>query len=343
MNFISDNAYGASPEILAAMTGAAAGTAISYGDDELTARLTAKLCELFEREVAVFPVVTGTAANSLILSALCPPYGAVVCHAKSHIAVDECGAPEFFTGGAKLALVNAPDGKLVPGQIDEALTHFWGGVHAMKPSVVSITQATEMGAVYRPEEVAALAERTHARGMTLHMDGARFANALATLKCTPAQITWKAGVDALSFGATKNGAVMAEAAIFFDPAKAGDFGRRRKRGGHLVSKMRFISAQLLAYLENGLWLANAARANATAARLAEGLAKVPGVTLAHPAEANAVFAWMPASLAKTLHDAGARFYDWETAPDGRVMARLVCSFATPETDVAKFLGVAAGR
>lgn len=342
MNFISDNAYGASPEILAAMTAAAAGTAISYGDDELTARLTRRLSELFEREVAVFPVVTGTAANSLILSALCPPYGAVIAHAKSHIAVDECGAPEFFTGGAKLALVNAPAGKLVPGHIDEALTHFWGGVHSMKPSVVSITQTTEMGAIYRPEEVAALAKQTHARGMTLHMDGARFANALATLKCTPAKITWKAGVDALSFGATKNGAVMAEAAVFFDPAKAADFGWRRKRGGHLVSKMRFISAQLLAYLENGLWLANAARANAIASRLAEGLAKIPGVTLAHPVEANAVFAWMPASLAKSLHDAGARFYDWETAPDGKVMARLVCSFATPETDVAKFLSIAAG-
>ncbi|HTQ13748.1 MAG TPA: beta-eliminating lyase-related protein [Rhizomicrobium sp.] len=337
MNFVSDNAYGASPEILAAMTAAAADTALSYGEDALTARLTGRLSEIFEREVAVFPVVTGTAANALSLSVLCPPFGAVVCHSKSHIAADECGAPEFFTGGARLALVEAPGGKLAPEHVDAALTRFASGVHSMKPSAVSIAQATEMGTVYRPAEVAALAARARAHGLKLHMDGARFANALARLGCTPAEASWRAGVDALSFGATKNGAAMAEAAIFFDPAAAADFGRRRKRAGHLVSKMRFISAQLLAYLENGLWLANAARANACAARLAEGLARLPGIALAHPVEANAVFAWMPAATAGALRRAGARFYDWETARDGRVMARLVCSFATPDADVARLL------
>jgi threonine aldolase len=337
MNFVSDNAYGASPEILAAMTAASAGTATSYGEDAATARLAARLSEIFERDVTVFPVVTGTAANALILSQLCPPYGAVLCHEESHIAVDECGAPEFFTGGAKLGLLKGVGGKLTPDSVAAGRAQFFSGVHSVQPRVLSITQATEYGTVYTPGEVAALAQA--ARGLRLHMDGARFANALVSLGCTPAELTWKAGVDALSFGASKNGAAMAEAVVFFDKADARDFDYRRKRGGHLVSKMRFISAQLEAYLDEDRWLKTARRANSLAARLSDGLSKIAGVEIAHPVQANAVFAWMPDTLATRLHEAGAKFYDWEM--DGRrVMARLVCSFATPQEDVERLLEAA---
>jgi threonine aldolase len=340
MNFVSDNAYGASPEILAAMNAAAAGTATSYGEDEWTARLERRVADIFEHEVAVFPVVTGTAANALILSQLCPPYGAVLTHEKSHIAVDECGAPEFFCGGAKLALLKGAGAKLEPDAVLAGAAQFSSGVHSVKPSVLSITQATELGTIYTPGEIAALAEMARGQGLRLHMDGARFANALAALKCAPAELTWRAGVDALSLGASKNGAPMAEAAIFFHRGDARDFAYRRKRAGHLVSKMRFLSAQLDAYLDGGRWLDTAARANALAARLAHGLSKTASVEIAHPVEANAVFAWLPDALARRLRDAGATFYDWEPSRNGRVMARLVCSFATPEEDVARFLAVA---
>ncbi|HEY1631660.1 MAG TPA: low specificity L-threonine aldolase [Rhizomicrobium sp.] len=339
MNFISDNAYGASPEILEAVAKAAAGAAVSYGEDAWTARVEARLAEIFEHEVAVFPVVTGTAANSLILSQLCPPYGAVLCHEKSHIAVDECGAPEFFSGGAKLGLLQGPSAKITPDSVVKGLGQFASGVHSAKPAVVSITQATEFGTVYRPDEIAALAEAAHGRGLKLHMDGARFANALAALNCSPAEATWKAGVDALAFGASKNGALMAEAAVFFRAEDARDFAYRRKRAGQLVSKMRFVSAQFEAYLADDLWLKTATRANALANRLSDGLSKAPGVEIAHPTQANTVFAWMPEALAKRLHDAGFAFYDWERE-NGRVMARLVCSFATPEADVERLLETA---
>jgi threonine aldolase len=340
MNFISDNAYGASPEILAALAKAADGTAVSYGDDAMTAKAGARMSALFGREVAWFPAVTGTAANALILATLCPPFGAVLCHEKSHIAVDECAAPEFFTGGAKLVHLEGADAKLTPKAIETSLRAFSGGVHSPKPSAVSITQATELGTLYTPDEVASLAACAHSHGMKLHMDGARFANAVAALGCAPAELTWKAGVDALSFGATKNGALIAEAAVFFHPGDARDFDYRRKKSGHLVSKMRFISAQWDAYLEDGRWLKTASRANALAARLAEGLSKIAGVEIAHPVEANAVFAWMPDAMAAKLRAKGAEFYDWLPSQGGRVMARLVCAFATPDADVEKFLEVA---
>ncbi|MGN6149974.1 MAG: threonine aldolase family protein [Rhizomicrobium sp.] len=339
MNFISDNAYGASPQILASLSAANSGTETSYGEDAITRRVCEGLCAIFEREVAAFPVVTGTAANSLALATLCPPYGAVLCHKDSHIAVDECGAPEFFTGGAKLALLDGGGAKLTPRVIEEGLSRFGSGVHSQKPSVVSITQATELGTIYKLDEIRAIADTAHRRGMTLHMDGARFANALVSLGCTPAEMTWKAGVDALSFGATKNGALSAEAVIFFDKGRDEDFEYRRKRGGHLVSKMRFISAQLEAYLKDDLWLANARRANELAQTLGNGLAAIAGVTLANPVEANGVFAWLPKPLAARLRKGGAKFYDWTSEPD-RVMARLVVSFATPEADVAKFIETA---
>jgi threonine aldolase len=340
MNFSSDNATGASPEILAALAAANSGAVPSYGDDPLTARLVARFAEIFEREVAVFPVVTGTAANALALATLCPPYGAVFCHQESHIAVDECAAPEFFTGGARLVLLEGDGGKIAPATIEATLPNYRRGVHGPKPSVVSITQATEFGLVYRPDEIAALAACAHANGMSLHMDGARFANALAHLGCSPADLTWRAGVDALSFGATKNGALMAEAVVFFDSRAARDFEYRRKKAGHLISKMRFLSAQLDAYLEDGRWLRTAARANALAQRLGAGLARIAGAQIAHPVEANAVFVSLPDATVARLRELGARFLDWAPPAQGRTLIRLVCSFATPEEDVEKFLEAA---
>ncbi|MDE2014685.1 MAG: low specificity L-threonine aldolase [Alphaproteobacteria bacterium] len=342
MNFASDNAYGAHPDILAALTEAAAGAVPSYGDDEITARVTKRLAQIFDHEIAVYPVVTGTAANSLALATLCPPHGAVFCHAESHIATDECAAPEFFSHGAKLVGLEGARGKLTPDLIQAALPGFWRGVHSPKPSVVSITQLTELGTAYTPDEAKALADFAHSWNMTLHMDGARFANALVHLGCAPADLTWRAGVDALSFGATKNGALCAEAVIFFDKAKAADFEYRRKKSGHLLSKMRFVSAQLDAYLAGDLWLKNARRANALAQQLAGALRTAKGVTITHPVDGNQVFAELPVELSDRLRAAGAHYYDWAPAKDGRVLVRLVTSFITPEDDVAAFAKLARG-
>jgi threonine aldolase len=342
MNFVSDNAYGASAEILAALTAANTGAVPSYGDDLITARVQDRLSATFARDVRSFPVATGTAANSLILATLCPPYGAVFCHAESHIAVDECAAPEFFSGGAKLVLLDGDGAKITPAIIEAVLPNFQRGVHSPKPSVVSITQATELGTLYTPAEIRAIADTAHKNGMTLHMDGARFANAVATLGCNPADITWRVGVDALSFGATKNGALCAEAAVFFDPAMAKDFEYRRKKGGHLFSKMRFISSQLDAYLEDDRWLKTAARANGLAAALARGLKQIDGAELAYEVQANEIFVWLPNASVKRLRETGAKFYDWMPPRNGKTLVRLVTSFATPEIDVAKFLELARG-
>ena len=340
MNFVSDNAYGAAPEIMAALTPANAGTATSYGEDELTARVTRRFCEIFERDVAVFPVVTGTAANSLALATVSPPYGAIFCHEESHIAVDECAAPEFFSGGAKLVQLKGASAKIALDTVARTVMRYRGGVHSPQPAAISITQATERGTVYKPNEIAALGEIAKHEGMALHMDGARFANALVHLNCTAADITWKAGVDVLSLGATKNGALCAEAVIFFNPDLVRDFEYRRKRGGHLLSKMRFISAQLDAYLADDRWLTQARTANALAGRLSEQLAAIAGVELAEPVEANEVFAFFPNALVKTLRKAGAKFYDWQESRDGRTLVRLVLSFLTPEEDVQRFIQVA---
>jgi threonine aldolase len=216
MNFASDNVYGVHPAIMMAMQDANAGTQSSYGSDEFTKRAERQLCDIFEREVDVYLVLTGTAANSLCISAMVPPYGGVLCHSEAHIMVDECGAPELFSGGAKLIGIADPAGKLTPASITRVLDGFIRGEHDPKPKAVSITQATELGTVYGLDEIRAIAELAHGRGLRLHMDGARFTNALVSLGCTPAEMTWKAGVDALSFGATKNGAMMLEAVIFFD-------------------------------------------------------------------------------------------------------------------------------
>ncbi len=341
MNFASDNHYGASSQILEALVAVGQSPAPAYGADSLTARVRERLSGIFEREVAAYPVINGTTANSLSLATLVPPHGAILCHEEAHIAVDECGAPEFFTHGAKLVPIAGDDAKLTPGAIERTLKHFQKGfVHHAQPLAISLTQATELGTVYTPEEIKAIAQVARGHGMKLHMDGARFANALVGLGCTPAELTWKSGVDVLSFGATKNGALAAEAVVFFNPGDAADFEYRRKKSGHLISKMRFVSAQLDAYLADGHWLANARRANALAQRLAQGLARARAVSVAHPVSANAVFARMPASLAARLRAAGAVFYDWGAPKDGEVLARLMLSFATPEEDVAKLIEAA---
>jgi threonine aldolase len=341
MNFASDNHYGASSQILEALVAVGQSPAPAYGADSLTARVRERLSGIFEREVAAYPVINGTTANSLSLATLVPPHGAILCHEEAHIAVDECGAPEFFTHGAKLVPIAGDDAKLTPGAIERTLKHFQKGfVHHAQPLAISLTQATELGTVYTPEEIKAIAQVARGHGMKLHMDGARFANALVGLGCTPAELTWKSGVDVLSFGATKNGALAAEAVVFFNPGDAADFEYRRKKSGHLISKMRFVSAQLDAYLADGHWLANARRANALAQRLAQGLARARAVSVAHPVSANAVFARMPASLAARLRAAGAVFYDWGAPKDGEVLARLMLSFATPEEDVTKLIEAA---
>jgi threonine aldolase len=334
-NFASDNVHGVAPAIMAALAEANVGTVPSYGDDAITARLNRRFAEIFECPVWVFPVATGTAANSLALAAVTPPWGAVLCHRMSHIAVDEANAPEFFTGGAKLTLIDGADGKLTADALGALLPGGLGDVHHAQPAAVSLTQATESGTVYRPDEIANLSERAHAHGLAVHMDGARFANAVVHLGVAPAEVTWRAGVDVLSFGATKNGALAAEAVVFFKEAPARHFGFRRKRAGHLFSKMRFLSAQLDAYLTDALWLDNARHANAAAVRLAAGLRSLAGVALRHPVEANELFVEMPEPMIAALEAAGFTFYRW----DARSI-RLVTAFDTETESVDEFVRVA---
>jgi threonine aldolase len=341
VNFASDNTAGAMTEVMAALTEAAAAPAMPYGDDAFTRRLGEVANKVFEREVAIFPVATGTAANALSLASVSPPYGVVFCHEAAHIEEDECAAPEFYMGGGKLALLQGEGAKFsaeslrAKVEVDSPAPP----VHHAQPAAVSITQATEVGALYSPDEIRAISEVCRDHDLALHMDGARLANAIAALDKTPAEVTWKAGVDVLSLGATKNGAFSAEAVVFFDPDKAGDFEFRRKRGGHLFSKMRFLSAQLVPYLEEGRWIANASNANAMALALAEGLAGIDGVSLWFPAETNMLFVTMPETIAQTLNDAGCEFYSWGKT-DGMLSARLVTSFETTADDVRHFLDIA---
>jgi threonine aldolase len=339
MNFLSDNTAGAAPGVMEAVVRANDGREASYGNDEITRRLTHRFSELFEKEVAVHPVATGTAANALAIASLCPPWGAVLCHAGAHIHVDECGAPEFFSG-AKLVPVDGQGGKLTPDALKAAMGHFHKGfVHHVQPQMVSLTQATELGTVYAPDEIAAVSTCAKAHGLVVHMDGARFANAVAGSGRSPAELTRKSGVDVLSFGATKNGALAAEAVIDFNQARSTDFEYRRKRAGHLVSKMRFVSAQLDAMLDNGLWLTLASHANAMARRLEAGLKSISGVNMAYPVEANEVFFTLPDQRARErLEQEGARFYVWSPAHNPVPLIRLVCAFSTTQAEVDTFLG-----
>lgn len=334
--FASDNVAGVHPKIMDAVARYSSGSAMPYGDDPLTKRVEAQLADLFEHECAVFLVGTGTAANALALSALCPPHGAVYCHEDSHVNTDECGAPELYSGGAKLVAMQGEHGKLtaeaLAGRLAYAEVH---GIHAVKPSAMSLTNATEAGTVYQPEEITAVAEVCHQHGLHLHMDGARFANAVAHLGVSPAALTWQAGVDVLTLGATKNGAFAAEAIIFFKPEQAKAFGYRRKRGGQLWSKHRFLAAQFEAYLADDLWLDLAHHANDMAQRLATGLAELPGVTFLHPVEANELFPQLPEPMIAGLEADGLVFYRWPSPLSGLV--RLVTSFATRPEEVEAFL------
>jgi len=327
---------------MAALSAANCGAAASYGGDELTAQLQALASKLFETEVAVYPVTTGTAANSLALSQLVPPFGAIYCYEAAHIVTDECGAPEFFSGGAKLVGFPAADGKIGAAQLQRAIAFAEEmGVHHVKPAAVSLTQATEWGTVYGLNELSAITAVARQHRLPVHMDGARFANALVHLNCSPAEATWKRGVDVLSLGATKNGALCAEAVVFFDPAMAGDFERRRKRAGHLWSKLRFLSAQLLAYLQGGLWLDNARHANGMATRMAQGLKSVAGARLLHPVDANELFVALPEPTVAALEKLGFQFYRWPLhVPETGVAIRLVTSYATLSADVDEFIGAA---
>lgn len=350
MNFASDNTAGIAPPILDAIAAANEGYALGYGNDDATKRVGQMLSKLFEREVAAFLVPTGTVANALALAHLSPPWGAVLCHAESHICDDEAGAPEFFGSGLKLIEIGGANAKVDPIALEERLKYFRGAPHSVIPSVLSLTQSTELGTVYHGGEILALADIARAHKLKVHMDGARFGNALATLGCTPAEATWKLGIDVLSFGATKGGALAAEAIVFFDPNDAAGMPSRRKRGGALISKHRFIAAQFEAYLKGDLWLKLARHANAMAQRLADDLAAA-GEPPVWPVEANEVFAILSDAADARLRAAGAAYYPWRpvdlppgrTVPPGHGLFRLVTSFATRVEDVENFMNLAAGR
>jgi len=328
VRFYSDNTATACPEVLAAITSVNNGRVKAYGDDEWTQRLDQALGSYFGTEVKAFAVATGTAANSLSLATLSPPYGAIYAHEEAHIVNDECGAPEFFSNGARLVIVGGRNGKLTPETLGAALNARPVSVHSVQPAAISLTQATEVGTSYRPEQIAAVTELAHRRNLKVHMDGARFANAVEFLGCTPADVTWRVGVDVLSFGATKNGALAAEAVVFFNRELVRDFELRRKRAGHLISKSRFVSAQLLAYVENDVWRRNAARANAFARKIGTAA----GDALLYPVEANELFLKLGSEGKKRLRDAGFEFYDWGSEKSGE--ARFVVSWDQPEEDVA---------
>jgi threonine aldolase len=325
MRFFSDNAAPACPEALAAITNANR-IDTAYDGDGFSQRLNTAFSALFGTEVEALWLSTGTAANALALAALCPPHGSIICHRDAHIQVDECGAPEFYTHGAKLLLGEGEGAKLTPETVEAVAASIRAGdVHQTQPAALSITNATEYGLVYTPEETAALGAVAKARGLGFHLDGARFANAVASLGCAPADLAWKAGVDALSFGFTKNGGLNADCLIFFRPELAAPIRYRRKRAGHLLSKGRYLAAQILAMLENDVWLRNARAANAAAARLAE--AAGPD-RLVLPVQANEMFVRVTPTEAAALRGQGFDFYDW-----GPGEARLVTSWDSDPADV----------
>ncbi|MEM9366071.1 MAG: low specificity L-threonine aldolase [Planctomycetota bacterium] len=347
MQFSSDNWAGAAAEITASLSANATGFSPAYGQAEIDRRLELRFNELFEREVAVFFVGTGTAANALALTALNRPGGFVLCHRESHLIEDECGAPEFFTCGARLSPIDGPCGKMDPGELKRGLERFDPSfVHHGQPMAVSLTQATEVGSVYTLQELALLADITHRQGLSLHMDGARFANALVQLDVSPAEMTWRSGVDVLSFGATKNGCWCAEALVFFHPKQAEQLPFIRKRAAQLFSKTRFIAAQFHAYLDDNLWLRLARSANDQASVLAAGIEASENAVLAWPSQSNEVFAFMNSETVARLQASGAQFYSWpipfsekSNAPAGTTLQRFVTSFATTETMVTQFLNV----
>lgn len=324
----SDNTAGAEPYVLEALAAVNHGSEASYGDDEVTARLQRRVSEVFERQAWVFPVVSGTAANALVLSALCPPWGAVLCHESAHILVNEAAAASMFSGGAALIGLTGEGSRLTPDSLADCLERTgWGDPHRSQPSVLSLTQATELGAVYAAGEIKTLAELARARGLRTHLDGARFANAVAALGCAPADLTWRAGVNVVSLGATKNGTMTADAVVSFDADVAHELPFRIKRAGHVASKGRFQSAQLDAYLTDGRWLDSAGRANAAMARLVAGLDDL-GFAPEPRASANIAFVAMPEKISTRWAATGAEFYVMEPG-----LVRLVTSWATTAADV----------
>ena len=326
MSFASDNWSGICPEAWDALADANRGHAPAYGGDEWTAAAVAEIRKLFDADCEVFFVYTGTAANSLGVAAMARNTDAVICSNNAHILVDECGAPGFFSGGATLLPAQTPDAKLTVEMIDRlAVTPH--DVHSSRPKVVALTQSTELGTVYAPAEMRAIADFAHGRGMRVHVDGARFANAVASLGCAPADIAWRAGVDVLSLGGTKNGLPFGEAVVFFDRALAEEFGRRRMQGGQLASKMRYLAAPWLGVLRSGAWLRYAAHANAMARRLASALEAVPGTRLLAKVQANGVFIDVPLPAIAALRARGWQFYEFV----GDTGIRLMCSWdTTPE-------------
>jgi threonine aldolase len=351
MEFASDNSSGAAPEVMAAFAAVNTGYAPSYGGDAGMDRVRAMIRDIFEApEAAVYLVNNGTTANALSLATYCPPWGAVFAHAEAHVEVDECGAPEFFIGGGKIVKVPGAHGKMPPEALARAIEATPKGVvHSVQPGIVSITNVTEAGTVYSSAELAALADVAHEAGLPVHLDGARFANALVATNATPAEMSWRAGVDILSFGATKNGCMGVEAVVLFDPAKAWEFELRRKRGGHLFSKHRYLSAQMEAYLADGLWLRLARTANDRAADLQAGILARPGTSMMHPRDANILFAHMPRGMHRRAMDSGAHYYLWPfgqtlIGPDDEALsARLVCSWSTTPEDIEAFLSLIRGQ
>ena len=329
--FASDNTAGICPEVVAAIEEANHGAVVSYGDDDLTRRVRESVRDLFETDCDSFLVFNGTAANALALAQLCQPFHSVVCHERAHIQTDECGAPEFFTRGSKLLLVGGEQGK-IDLKLAEAIIAREPEVHAHKPRVVSITQATELGTIYGRDEIARIAEFARKREMFLHMDGARFANAVASSGCAAKEITWQSGVDVLCFGGTKNGAAAAELVVFFKKDLAREFEYRVKQAGQLGSKSRFLAAQWLALLNNDVWLKNARHANAMARRLAERIREAAKIDIVLPIEANAIFVRLASQLEKGLRSRGWHFHKY-VEPD---VYRLMCSWATREDEIENF-------
>ena len=349
MNFASDNSGPAAPEILQSMAKANEGYQKSYGSDTLMEEVTELFKDIFDHpDLAVYLVATGTAANSLSLACICPPWGTVFCHGHSHVQVDECGAPEFFTGGSKLTLIEGEHGKISPDHLSETIEATGIlGVHNVQRGALTVTNATELGAVYSLSELQKLTSMAKHYGLKTHMDGARFANALVNLGCTPAELSWESGVDILSFGGTKNGLFGVEAVVIFDPALAWEFELRRKRAGHLFSKHRYLSAQMLAYLTDSLWLRLAGQANEATSKLVKGLNSLQDARIAHPVDANMIFVSLPRRVHRRAFEKGADYHLWmpnqslEGEGSTPLLARLVCNWSTTDEEINAFLDIVA--
>lgn len=339
MDFSSDNRMGVNPQILDALHAANQGPAAAYGHDDLTHSLDQVVGDFLGAKVATFPIISGTAANCLPIAAFTPPYGGIVCSENAHILRAECGAPEFFTSGSKMLPAAAQSGRMTAEGLAALLASYpAAATDTTVPKVLSLTQVTECGTVYTLDEIMALTRIAHERGMMVHMDGARFANAVVALGCTPADMSWRAGVDVLSLGTSKNGTICGEVIVFFNPDRAENFRRYIKRAGHMMAKQRFVSAQIVAHLADELWRHNASNANAMARRLHDGLARQEGIAIVHEVEANIVFVAMPEAHVQALQAQGFAFHTVGQDPAGSPVVRFVTSFMTTADDVDHLLG-----